>query len=79
MHPKELCRVIRENIRSRRNELGLTQKAVADACDFTQPGLARIESGASVPSVEALAMIAEALSTTPDALLSPGIFSQKVT
>ena len=78
MQPHELNQIIRDNIRSRRKELGLTQKSVADTCGFTQSFIAQIESGKSTISIEALAKVAESLSTTPDALLTPGIFSQTI-
>lgn len=71
----ELRRILAENLRARRKELGMTQAAVADAIDVTQPYIAALESAKVSPRVEQLAKLSEALKTTPAALLTEGNFS----
>lgn len=71
----ELVRIFAANVRARRTELKLSQAQLAKASSVTQPCIAQIESGKRAPSIEFLAPLAVALSTTPDALITPNIFS----
>lgn len=71
----ELELVFRTNMRTRRKELKLTQAEVAERIKANQPYVAALEAGARSPQLETIAKVAEALATTPDALLTPGIFS----
>ena len=76
MQSPELVRVFAANVKSRRKELKLTQAQLAEMVKVTQPCIAQIEKGHRSPSVEFLAPLADALKTTPDALLTPKIFSE---
>ena len=51
-----------------RSEKGLSQKALADACNVSQVCIARVESGTLTPSLAIALAIAKALGTTVDAL-----------
>lgn len=59
------------NIRARRSELGLTQQAVADYLDITQPAYAQYEHGRRVPGLDVVERIAAALDATALDLLRP--------
>ena len=76
VQPVELRRVFRENIVRRRKELALTQAALAIRLGVAQPWVAQIESGVRTPAIDTIARFANALQTTPDALLTPEIFSE---
>ncbi len=76
MQPEELSHVVAENLKTRREELGLTQQQVAEAAEITQAQYSRIEAGKSSPTLATLARIASALRISPDALLTPKIFSK---
>jgi len=74
---QELLTIFKLRVRSRRRELGLTQKQVADRIGVTQAYVATIEAGRNAPGLDVIAKFAEALNTTPSALLSgEEIFSQ---
>lgn len=75
MEPNELREVIRENVRNRRKELGLTQAQVAKGAGCSQAKIAQIEGGTcGIPSEE-LGPLARALRTTAAALVTPNNFS----
>lgn len=71
-----LVKIISENVKARRLELGLTQTELADAVGVSQPFIAGLEAGNRVPRIDSIAKLADALRTTPDAILTPGIFSE---
>lgn len=71
----EFRRIFGENIRNRRAELDLTQRDVAGALGCSQAKIAQIESGVRPLPSDELAVLAEALRTTPAALVTPGNFS----
>jgi transcriptional regulator with XRE-family HTH domain len=50
-----------ENIKRIRLKKGITQKALAEACDFETPNMRRIEAGKTNPTVKTLLKIANAL------------------
>lgn len=75
MQRSQLLSIFGENVRTRRKERGLTQAQLASALSVTQPYVAQIESGKRSTALEMLAPLADALGTTPDALLTPKIFS----
>lgn len=52
------------DLRTRRQELGLTQQEVADAAEVSQPLIARIEGGDVDPRLSTLRRIVEALEAT---------------
>jgi transcriptional regulator with XRE-family HTH domain len=53
-----------ENIQKIRIRKGLSQKEVAQACDFETPNLHRIEAGNTNPTTKTLFKIAKALDVT---------------
>jgi len=67
----ELRQVFRDNLKTRREELGLTQVALADRLGVGQPYISDLEAGRKRPLVDTLADIAEALETTPAYFLTP--------
>ena len=75
MQPDELKKVIADNIKSRRVELGLTQCDIAEKLHVSQPHVANLENGTRCPSVEMLARLAEVLQTNPGTLMAEGSFS----
>ena len=76
LQPAELRKVVAGNIKSRRIELGLTQCEMAEKLHISQPHVGRLENGASCPSVEMLARLAEVLRTNPGSLMDEGSFSE---
>ena len=52
---------IAEQVVSRRLELGLSQKELAELCDTTQSAVARLESGGRPPRIDTLLRLAAAL------------------
>ena len=75
MTSDQLRDTMRSNVKTRRQELGLTQSVAAGKAGLTQAFWAQIESGQRSPRLDILADIATALNTTPDAILSPEVFS----
>ena len=61
-------------VAERRHAAGLTQHALADGANVSQPWLARLEKGrAPSPSVFALMRLAEALDCAVDDLVGHGV------
>ena len=56
------------NIKQRREELGLTQRQVAERANITEAQFQRYEYGKNMPSVGLALRIAEALDTTIEQL-----------
>lgn len=56
-------------IAARRKSMGLRQAQVCERCDINNNYLSNIERGRSIPSLEVLVRICEALEVTPDYLL----------
>lgn len=54
-----LAEIIAENIKTHRNRLGLTQKALSELLSIDQSHLSRIESASFLASLEILSRIAE--------------------
>ncbi|RAY16005.1 XRE family transcriptional regulator [Actinomadura craniellae] len=50
-----------EAVRSRREELGLTQAQLAERAGLKQPAVARFEAGGTMPTIPMLERLAEAL------------------
>ena len=69
VEPSELVAVFAANVRSRRLKLGLTQQQLADRLGTYESYICAIEAGTKNPRLPNVANFAEALSTTPDALL----------
>jgi len=57
-------------IREFRTAAGLTQERLAEKVDISPQYLSRLETGRRVPSLDVVAELAEALNTTPSALVA---------
>jgi transcriptional regulator with XRE-family HTH domain len=74
--PEELSAIVRENIRRRRKDLGLTQQQLADRMSSATgervhvPYISDLENGIKMPGLATIARIAEALETVPQDLLA---------
>ena len=64
-------RILAMNVRAARDRLGLSQEALAYEAEIDRTCISGIERGKRNPSVDLIARLAEALKTTPAALLSP--------
>ena len=61
-----------EAIRARREELGWSQRQLAERAGMTQPGVARFEAGGTTPTLPLLERLASALGLTLTISLAPG-------
>jgi predicted transcriptional regulator len=75
MTERELCDTFAANVRHRREELGISQRELADAAGVPQPVISRIERGDICISFAKLAPLATALKTTPAALQTQNVFA----
>lgn len=66
----EAKNVIAENISSLLDELGMSQKELADLSGENEMAISRMVRGVQIPSAARLARVAEALRVTVDALLT---------
>lgn len=64
-------RILAENVKAARDLLDLSQEELADEAKIDRTYISGIERGKRNPSVDLLARLAEALKTTPAALLTP--------
>jgi transcriptional regulator with XRE-family HTH domain len=69
VHQAEIVKLFAQRLRQRRNELGLTQEALAHAARITPSYVWRLESGGASPGVDLVARLAAALNTTISDLL----------
>ena len=60
-----------EAIRARREELGGSQRQLAERAGMTQPGVARFEAGGTTPTLPLLERLATALGLTVTISLAP--------
>ena len=60
-----------EAIRARREELGWSQRQLAERAGMTQPGVARFEAGGTTPTLPLLERLATALGLTVTISLAP--------
>jgi len=60
-----------EAIRARREELGWSQRQLAERAGMTQPGIARFEAGGTTPTLPLLERLASALGLTLTISLTP--------
>jgi HTH-type transcriptional regulator / antitoxin HipB len=58
-------------VRSRRQELGLSQRQLAERAGMTQPGIARFEAGGTTPTIPVLERLAAALELRLTIALGP--------
>ena len=61
-----------ERVKELRIATGLSQEAFADRCGFARSYMSRIERGGSNASLDAIEVLANALSIEPWQLLAPG-------
>ena len=78
MTPEKLRHTISRNVKQRRKELGMTQAALAAACEVTAAAICRLESGVSGASDEMLAYLSEALHCHPAALMMEGVTAKNL-
>ncbi len=64
------CKSIGENIRNRRNELGIKQETLAEMVELSVSYMGAIERGEKIPKLEVFIRIANALEVSSDMLLS---------
>jgi len=69
VEPEELTTKFAANVRKRRLDLGLTQEELAERLKKHKPYVSEIENGKRTPWLPNLAIFADALETTPSALL----------
>lgn len=67
----DMRRLVGENVRVLRLANGWTQEQFAERSGFSQQYISGLESGRRNPTVVSLFELAQALGTTPDALLRP--------
>jgi HTH-type transcriptional regulator / antitoxin HipB len=60
-----------EAVRTRREELGWSQRQLAERAGMTQPGIARFEAGGTTPTIPLLERLAEALGLRLTVALGP--------
>jgi HTH-type transcriptional regulator / antitoxin HipB len=60
-----------ETVRLRREELGWSQRQLAERAGMTQPGIARFEAGGTTPTLPLLERLAAALGLTLNVSLAP--------
>jgi HTH-type transcriptional regulator / antitoxin HipB len=60
-----------EAVRTRRQELGLSQRQLAERAGMTQPGVARFEAGGTTPTIPVLERLATALGLRLTIALDP--------
>lgn len=64
-------RILADNVKAARDLLDLSQEELADEAEIDRTYISGIERGKRNPSIDLLARLAEALRTTPAALLTP--------
>jgi HTH-type transcriptional regulator/antitoxin HipB len=60
-----------EAVRTRREELGWSQRQLAEHAGMTQPAIARFEAGGTTPTLPLLERLADALGLTLTVSLAP--------
>ena len=60
-----------EAVRTRREELGWSQRQLAERASMTQPGVARFEAGGTTPTIPVLERLASALGLRLTVALGP--------
>lgn len=60
-----------EAVRLRREELGWSQRQLAERAGMTQPGVARFEAGGTIPTLPVLERLADALGLRLSVTLAP--------
>ena len=68
----DMRRLVGDNVRRIRLEIGLTQEQFSERSGFSQQYVSDLERGRRNPTVITLFELATALNSTPVALLTPG-------
>jgi transcriptional regulator with XRE-family HTH domain len=68
----DMRKLVGDNVRRLRGELGITQEQLAERSGFSQQYISDLERGRRNPTVVSLFELAHALGTTPVALISEG-------
>jgi transcriptional regulator with XRE-family HTH domain len=68
----DMRRLVAQNVRNARLGLQMTQETLAETSGFSQQYISDLERGRRNPTVVSLYMLAQALRTTPAALITPG-------
>ncbi|WP_156677986.1 helix-turn-helix domain-containing protein [Sphingomonas profundi] len=66
----DMRKLVGDNVRRVRHEAGLSQEQLAERSGFTQQYISDLERGRRNPTVVSLFELAQALGTTPVALIS---------
>lgn len=69
---------IGEKIKAKRQEKGLTQKALGELAGIAEPTIRRYESGKLNPKMETISKIANGLGVTPAELIGPEWFDLQI-
>lgn len=67
-----------KRLAKRRKELGLKQYQLCEMIDVNYKYISNLETGRSIPSVETVMNLCEALQVTPDYLLMGAVLDSKV-
>lgn len=67
----DMRRLLGRNVRAKRNEAGLTQEQLSERSGFSQQYISDMERGLRNPTIVSLYELAQALETTPVALITP--------
>lgn len=67
-----------KRLAKRRKELGLKQYQVCEMIDVNYKYISNLETGRSIPSLETVMNLCEALDVTPDYLLMGAVLDSKV-
>jgi transcriptional regulator with XRE-family HTH domain len=68
----DMRKLVGDNVRRVRGELRITQEQLAERSGFSQQYISDLERGRRNPTVVSLFELAQALGTTPVALISEG-------
>jgi transcriptional regulator with XRE-family HTH domain len=68
----DMRKLVGENVRRIRGQLGVTQEELAERSGFSQQYISDLERGRRNPTVVTLFELAQALETTPVRLISDG-------
>jgi transcriptional regulator with XRE-family HTH domain len=66
----DMRKLVGDNVRRVRGEIGITQEQLAERSGFSQQYISDLERGRRNPTVVSLFELAQALGTTPVALIS---------
>jgi transcriptional regulator with XRE-family HTH domain len=67
---QELLHIVAQKVKEFRKTAGLTQEQLSEKVDIAPQYLSRLETARRVPSLDTIVDLADALNTTPSALLA---------